>query len=121
MTDSSEEHSPRGPEGDAVPENVRAISSEVQFTFEKYEPDSEDRVFHVDMERWTIGKSEVIKTYPVDGDYEDGLTLLRNIGHSWRYDSTHQGYLRDQNGEEYAILHIFTNTYRVDRCGREQS
>lgn len=115
----TEKQSPRDPERGANLKHDKVVPISQGFLFNSFPPAPEDATYFIEIERWTRGKTDVIDTLDTES-VEDGVRVLRNIGHSWRYDNTHMGYVKRSDGTVMATLHIFEHTYRVDLAGEEE-
>lgn len=70
-------------------------------------------MFKITITKWVNGDPTMVRTIEGFESKEDGMERLRNIGHTWDYNSDFAGHLYGPDGKEVGRLNIQRFTYGV--------
>lgn len=74
---------------------------------------SDNETFTIQIYELQNGSPTVIRKIEGFTSKEEGMTRLRNIGHTWDYSMLNWGHLLNAAGEKVAQLNIWKHTYGV--------
>jgi len=69
--------------------------------------------FYIEIGTWVHGDPIVKATITGIKTKEVGMGILRDIGHSWKYDISYVAHLLDSSGKRVGQLNIYQNSWGV--------